>query len=105
METRTPSGAAAVPLLLPWLLIYLMNAVTLLWSNSLLKAARQAYVRGLMALPWNVLLERRDLLCREMLRIKRSVAASFSQVHYNTTVVEATTAAGTAGMACCLVTL
>ncbi len=29
--------------------------------------------------------------CREMLRIKRSVAASFSQVHYNTTLVEATT--------------
>lgn len=28
---------------------------------------------------------------REMLRIKRSVAASFSQVHYNTTLVEATT--------------
>ncbi|CAK0786535.1 hypothetical protein CVIRNUC_009748 [Coccomyxa viridis] len=33
---------------------------------------------------------------REMLRIKRSVAASFSQVHYNTTLVEATTAPATA---------
>ena len=28
---------------------------------------------------------------REMLRIKRSVAASFSQIHYNTTIVEAAT--------------
>ena len=35
--------------------------------------------------------------CREMLRIKRSVAASFSQIHYNTTLVEATTAPATAG--------
>ena len=52
-----------------------------------------------------VMLERRDVLCREMLRIKRSVAASFSQVHYNTTIVDATTAAGTAGMACCSVAL
>lgn len=30
---------------------------------------------------------------REMLRIKRSVAASFSQIHYNTTIVEAATTA------------
>jgi hypothetical protein len=75
------------------------------WSCSLLKAARQVYVQGLMASPWNVMLEGRGLLCREMLRIKRSVAASFSQVHYNTTIVEATTAAGTAGMACRSVTL
>ncbi len=35
--------------------------------------------------------------CREMLRIKRSVAASFSQVHYNTTLVEATTAPAALG--------
>ena len=35
--------------------------------------------------------------CREMLRIKRSVAASFSQVHYNTTLVEATTAPAASG--------
>ncbi|CAL8465590.1 g5126 [Coccomyxa elongata] len=34
---------------------------------------------------------------REMLRIKRSVAASFSQIHYNTTIVEAATTATTTG--------
>ena len=36
--------------------------------------------------------------CREMLRIKRSVAASFSQVHYNTTLVEAATTPAAPGM-------
>ncbi len=40
---------------------------------------------------WRQQLTSRLTHCREMLRIKRSVAASFSQVHYNTTLVEATT--------------
>lgn len=31
----------------------------------------------------------RLLLCREMLRIKRSVAAAFSQMHFNTAVIDA----------------
>lgn len=34
---------------------------------------------------------------REMLRIKRSVAASFSQIHYNTTIVEAATTVAPTG--------
>eukprot|EP00891_Asterochloris_glomerata_P006475 jgi/Astpho2/6475/fgenesh1_pm.00096_%23_6_t len=34
---------------------------------------------------------------REMLRIKRSVAASFSQTHYNTTIIDATTAPAVTG--------
>ena len=38
---------------------------------------------------------------REMLRIKRSVAASFSQIHYNTTIVEAATTPAATGAACC----
>ncbi len=38
-------------------------------------------------------------LHREMLRIKRSVAASFSQVHYNTSIVEAATAPSATGAA------
>ena len=36
---------------------------------------------------------------REMLRIKRSVAASFSQIHYNTTIVEAATTPAATGAA------
>lgn len=35
---------------------------------------------------------------REMLRIKRSVAASFSQTHFNTTIIDAATAPVTTGM-------
>ena len=34
---------------------------------------------------------------REMLRIRRSVAASFSQTHFNTTIIDATTAPVTTG--------
>lgn len=40
--------------------------------------------------------------CREMLRIKRSVAASFSQVHYNTTLVEAATTPAAPGRLPCV---
>jgi len=34
---------------------------------------------------------------REMLRIRRSVAASFSQTHFNTTIIDAATAPVTTG--------
>ena len=37
---------------------------------------------------------------REMLRIKRSVAASFSQLHFNTAIIDTTAAAPTGAHAC-----
>lgn len=37
------------------------------------------------------------LSCREMLRLKRSVAASYSQIHYNTSIVEAATTPAATG--------
>jgi hypothetical protein len=37
---------------------------------------------------------------REMLRIKRSVAASFSQLHFNTAIIDSATGPSSSGAAC-----